>query len=211
MAREGHAPGRHRHADGACVRALGTSISAFRQRRVRDAVAEVAATQGEPCCAAMSRIHGMAQERRGRLNNISEGVGRGDDGGALLRDFLPAGVHWAHLDIAGTFWLRKAGSIIARRHGRDGALDGRPGRAPGRRKVSHSCQDGTPLVMIQDRKSMARTQPHFSCLDRIQNCSLSVLPRTFQRKFKEVTAGEGAQRATVALKFLLAITPPTCI
>jgi leucyl aminopeptidase len=42
------------------------------------------------------------------LNNISEGGLAGATTAALfLREFVPEGVHWAHLDIAGTFLAEK--------------------------------------------------------------------------------------------------------
>ena len=50
------------------------------------------------------------------LKNVGDGTAGTIAGGAFLKQFVPAGIPWAHLDIAGTAWLESAQS-----HGAPGA------------------------------------------------------------------------------------------
>ncbi len=92
---------------GAIVRALGTSISgAFGNDDFADRVVEAANSQGEMCwrMPLWDEYIELMKTDVADLNNI----GSKPEGGAItaalfLKEFLPDGVHWAHLDIAGTF------------------------------------------------------------------------------------------------------------
>ena len=92
---------------GACVRALGTSVSGvLGNDDFADQVAQVAATQGEPCwrLPMVEEYTEWLKSDVADINNISANGLAGTTMGALfLREFLPEGIHWAHLDIAGTF------------------------------------------------------------------------------------------------------------
>jgi len=97
---------------GACVRALGTSISGvFGNDAFADEIAQVAAAQGEPCwrLPLVEEYMEWLKSDVADINNISEGGLAGATTAALfLREFVPEGVHWAHLDIAGTFLAEKS-------------------------------------------------------------------------------------------------------
>lgn len=47
----------------------------------------------------------MIKGQFGDLKNIGDGTAGTIAGGAFLKQFVPAGIPWAHLDIAGTAWL----------------------------------------------------------------------------------------------------------
>lgn len=91
---------------GACLRALGTSVSGiFGNDEFADQVAQVAGTQGEPCwrLPMIEEYFEWLKCDVADLNNISSNALAGATVAALfLREFLPENVHWAHLDIAGT-------------------------------------------------------------------------------------------------------------
>ncbi len=97
---------------GACLRALGTSLSGvFGNDDFANRLADVAGAQGEPCwrLPLVEEYSEWIKCDIADLNNIST---RGPNAGAttaalFLREFVPAGVHWAHLDIAGTFIAEK--------------------------------------------------------------------------------------------------------
>lgn len=92
---------------GACVRALGTSVSGvLGNDEFADEVAAVAATQGEPCwrLPIVEEYMEWLKTDVADINNIApNGLAGASTAALFLREFLPAGVHWAHLDIAGTF------------------------------------------------------------------------------------------------------------
>ena len=50
----------------------------------------------------------MLQGQFGDIKNIGDGTAGTIAGGAFLRQFVPEGIPWAHLDIAGTAWHEAA-------------------------------------------------------------------------------------------------------
>ena len=92
---------------GACVRALGTAISGvLGNDAFADEVAAVAETQGEPCwrLPLVEEYIEWMKTDVADINNINgNGLAGASTAGLFLREFLPEGIHWAHLDIAGTF------------------------------------------------------------------------------------------------------------
>lgn len=91
---------------GAIVRALGTSMSgAFGNDRFADQVTKVANDTGEACwrLPLVDEYKDLLKNDVADLNNIG-GPNAGSITAALfLREFLPDGISWTHLDIAGTF------------------------------------------------------------------------------------------------------------
>jgi leucyl aminopeptidase len=96
---------------GAIVRALGSSLSgAFGNDDFADRVARIAGDCGEPCWRMP-----MVEEYRDLLDcDVADlnNIGSTPNGGAIsaalfLREFVPEGIHWTHLDIAGTFLVDK--------------------------------------------------------------------------------------------------------
>ena len=95
---------------GACIRALGTAVSGvLGNDGFADRVAAVAGEQGEPCWRMP-----MVEEYRPWLdidiadvNHMPTSPGNQPYAGTttatlFLREFVPEGIHWTHLDIAGT-------------------------------------------------------------------------------------------------------------
>ncbi|HPK02252.1 MAG TPA: leucyl aminopeptidase [Candidatus Sumerlaeota bacterium] len=94
---------------GAVVRALGPALTGvLGNDQFADEVIEIAATQGEPCwrLPLVEEYRQWLDIEVADLNNISNpacSLYAGATTAALfLREFVPQGVHWAHLDIAGT-------------------------------------------------------------------------------------------------------------
>jgi leucyl aminopeptidase len=97
---------------GACVRALGNAVSgAFGNDAFADLVVDVAGGQGEPCwrLPIVEEYRPWIDSEIADVNNMSSVPGQaGATVAALfLREFVPEGVHWTHLDIAGTFLAAK--------------------------------------------------------------------------------------------------------
>lgn len=97
---------------GACMRALGNAVSgAFGNDDFCDFVVDVAGSQGEPCwrLPIIEEYRPWLDTEIANLNNMSSvPLLAGATVAALfLREFVPSGVHWTHLDIAGTFFKDK--------------------------------------------------------------------------------------------------------
>ncbi len=96
---------------GSIVRALGSAVTgAFGNDGFVDRVIRLADQCGEPCwkMPLIDEYIELMKTPIADLNNI----GSTPNGGAIqaalfLREFLPKGVSWAHLDIAGTFLQEK--------------------------------------------------------------------------------------------------------
>lgn len=92
---------------GAVVRALGTSISGgFGNDDLVDRFIDVARSCGEDCwkLPLYDEYIEMLKFDMTDINNVSGKVEAGAITAALfLREFLPEGISWAHMDIAGTF------------------------------------------------------------------------------------------------------------
>jgi leucyl aminopeptidase len=98
---------------GACLRALGNAVSgAFGNDDFADLVIDAANTQGEPCwrLPLIEEYRPWLDVEIADLNNMSSvPLLAGATVAALfLREFVPEGVHWTHLDIAGTFIADRA-------------------------------------------------------------------------------------------------------
>ncbi len=94
---------------GAIVRALGTSLSgAFGNDAWVDRVMKIADSCGETCWK-MPLVDEYIELLKCDVADINN-IGSKPEGGAIqaaifLREFVPEGISWAHLDIAGTFLL----------------------------------------------------------------------------------------------------------
>lgn len=92
---------------GACVRALGPALSgAFGSGELLGRVMRVAAEQGEPCwqLPLVEEYTDWLKFEIADINNVTGKMDAGASTAALfLREFVPEGVDWVHLDIAGTF------------------------------------------------------------------------------------------------------------
>ena len=96
---------------GSIVRALGSALSgAFGNDRFVDQVVKVAGSCGEPCwkMPMVEEYITLLKNDVADLNNIGSTANGGAITAALfLREFVPDGVSWTHMDIAGTFLLDK--------------------------------------------------------------------------------------------------------
>ncbi len=93
---------------GACMRALGHALSgAFSgDQDFLETVLNVSREQGEPCWP-LPIVEEYADTLKCDIADINN-IGSNPNGGAsiaaiFLREFVPPGVKWIHLDIAGTF------------------------------------------------------------------------------------------------------------
>lgn len=93
---------------GACMRALGDRVSGvFGNDDFADTVSAAAATQGEACWR-LPLVEEYAERLKFEITDLNNMATKPLMAGAtiaalFLREFVPENVHWAHLDIAGTF------------------------------------------------------------------------------------------------------------
>ena len=97
---------------GSCMRALGTAVSGVMGNDAfADDVVEVSQAEGEPCwrLPLVEEYTELLKNEVADLNNIGSTPNAGAiTAGLFLREFVPDGVHWAHVDIAGTFLAEQA-------------------------------------------------------------------------------------------------------
>ncbi len=96
---------------GSCARALGPSFTGLmgNNRTLVNAITRAGGNTGESYwkLPLPSEYKELLKTPFADLNNIG-GIDAGAiTAGLFLQEFVPAGVHWAHLDIAGTFWKQK--------------------------------------------------------------------------------------------------------
>lgn len=92
---------------GAAARALGPALSAlFSNDPLGERVRRAGDQSGEPCwpLPLVEAYREWLDHDMADLNNVSSKAGAGATTAALfLREFVPEGVEWVHLDIAGSF------------------------------------------------------------------------------------------------------------
>ncbi len=96
---------------GACARALGPSFIGLmgNSRRLLNAVTIAGGNRGESLwkLPLPQEYKELLKSPVADLNNIGGPMAGAITAGLFLQEFVPEGVAWAHLDIAGTFWKQK--------------------------------------------------------------------------------------------------------
>ncbi len=101
---------------GACLVALGTKVAAVfattaeLDRRIREGGSRVWRTI--LAHAPVEGVRRAAEKRRGGPKNIATREGGAIYAAMFLKNFVPEGVDWAHLDIAGPAWTDENASVF---------------------------------------------------------------------------------------------------
>jgi leucyl aminopeptidase len=103
---------------GACVRALGTSLSGIMgtDQDLINQVMEAGAASGEDLwqLPLYEEYRDMLKTPAADINNITGTPNGGATAaGLFLREFVPEGTPWAHIDIAGTSFYEKKWKYFA--------------------------------------------------------------------------------------------------
>jgi leucyl aminopeptidase len=96
---------------GSCVRALGTAVAGImgNEKKLVDAVIESGRRHGELFweLPLVEEYKEMLKTPYADINNVGGKYAGAITAGLFLREFIPEGASWAHLDIAGPFILEK--------------------------------------------------------------------------------------------------------